>query len=80
MTLRVGIIGVGRIGSMHAELLAFQVPGAALSCIHDADPARAAAIALRAGGARVAPSIDALLGADDVDAVAICSSTDTHVD
>ena len=29
--LRIGVIGVGRIGRMHAELLARQVPGAALA-------------------------------------------------
>ena len=28
-TLRIGVLGVGRIGRMHAELLGRQVPGAA---------------------------------------------------
>ena len=30
-TLRIGVLGVGRIGRMHAELLERQVPGAAIS-------------------------------------------------
>ena len=34
--LRIGIIGVGRIGRMHAELVAHQVPGAALGAVFDA--------------------------------------------
>ena len=34
-TLRIGVIGAGRIGSMHAELLARRVPGAAVTRIHD---------------------------------------------
>ena len=33
--LRIGVIGVGRIGRMHAELLARQVPGAELAMVHD---------------------------------------------
>ena len=27
MTVRIGVLGVGRIGKMHAELVASQVPG-----------------------------------------------------
>ena len=51
--LRIGIIGVGRIGRMHAELIAHQVPGAALGAVYDAyEPAArgVAADARRAGG------------------------------
>ena len=34
--LRVAVIGTGRIGRMHAELLASRVPGAALAAVSDA--------------------------------------------
>src|SRR3954451_15888412 len=75
-TLRVGVIGVGRIGRMHAELLARRVPGAALTCVHDAYAANARAVA---EALRVeATGLDELL--DAVDAVAICTSTPTHAD
>jgi myo-inositol 2-dehydrogenase/D-chiro-inositol 1-dehydrogenase len=77
--LRVGVIGTGRIGAMHAELLAHDVEGAALAAVHDPDAATAARVAAELGVDAVG-DVDALLRRDDVDAVAICSSTDTHAD
>ena len=77
--MRVGVIGTGRIGSMHAELLARRIPGAALALVYDADPEAARSVG-EALGVRVAAGAEELIRADDVDAVAICSSTDTHVD
>ena len=35
--IRVGVLGVGRIGRMHAALLAREVPGLALAAVHDTD-------------------------------------------
>jgi myo-inositol 2-dehydrogenase/D-chiro-inositol 1-dehydrogenase len=69
-----GVIGVGRIGRMHAGLLAREVPGATLVAVHDADAGAAASIGVRACG------LDELLADRGVDAVAICSSTETHAD
>lgn len=73
-TVGIGVVGVGRIGRMHADLLARQVPGATLVAVHDADRAAAASV-----GARVC-ALDELLADPAVDAVAICSSTETHAD
>jgi myo-inositol 2-dehydrogenase/D-chiro-inositol 1-dehydrogenase len=77
--LRIGVIGVGRIGRMHAGLLARQVPGAAVACVYDehGESARSVADEL---GVPATDSVGELLAADDTDAVAICSSTDTHAD
>jgi myo-inositol 2-dehydrogenase/D-chiro-inositol 1-dehydrogenase len=78
MTLRTAVLGAGRIGKMHAELLARQVPGASLAMVQDinGDAARAVGEQLDAPHTT---DVDKVLSSADVDAVAICSSTDTHV-
>lgn len=77
--LRIGVLGVGRIGKMHAELIERQTLGATVSAVYDVYTEGAEAIGADVD-ARVAASPEDLIGADDVDAVAICSSTDTHID
>lgn len=74
-TVRIGVIGAGRIGRMHAELLARQVPGARLTAVQDADEDTARDIAGRLGAA-YAPTVEDVF--DDADAVAICTPTPTH--
>lgn len=75
--LRVAVIGCGRIGRLHAGVIARQVPGLALAAVHDAVPAASAAVSADFGAPVM--SVDEILASPDVDAVAICSSTDTHV-
>ena len=77
--IRFAVLGCGRIGKMHAEMLARQVPGASVSVVFDVVDAAAQAVAEDLG-ARVAPSLSDAVGAIGIDAVAICTSTDTHVD
>ncbi len=77
MTVRIVVLGTGRIGSMHARFLANRVPGAELAGVFDVTDS-AAAVGAELGCA-VATSLDEAL-AIDADAVAICTSTDTHVD
>jgi myo-inositol 2-dehydrogenase / D-chiro-inositol 1-dehydrogenase len=78
-TVRLGVIGVGRIGRMHADMLARQVPGATLTMVHDARRPSALDVA-ETLGVTAAEDLGVLLAAPDVDAVAICTSTDTHAD
>jgi myo-inositol 2-dehydrogenase/D-chiro-inositol 1-dehydrogenase len=77
--IRIGVLGCGRIGRMHAELLATRVEGAALTAVYDVVPEAAISTAAHCGVAAAA-SPDELIGHPDVDAVAICSSTNTHID
>jgi myo-inositol 2-dehydrogenase / D-chiro-inositol 1-dehydrogenase len=76
--LRIGVIGVGRIGRMHAGLIAHQVPGAALGAVFDAHEGLARDVAAELG----VPAVDAVqdIFESELDAVAICSSSDTHVE
>jgi myo-inositol 2-dehydrogenase/D-chiro-inositol 1-dehydrogenase len=76
--VRVGLLGAGRIGSFHAELLAREVEGAALAAVGDVDAEAAGALAQRLHVPALGPP--QLLAADVLDAVAICTSTDTHIE
>jgi myo-inositol 2-dehydrogenase / D-chiro-inositol 1-dehydrogenase len=77
--IRIAVLGTGRIGGMHAELLAEQVAGARLAAVHDTAGARAHGVAERLG-VPAARSAEELYESAGIDAVAICTSTDTHVD
>jgi myo-inositol 2-dehydrogenase / D-chiro-inositol 1-dehydrogenase len=77
--LGVGVIGTGRIGSAHARLLAGAVQGARVSALTDTRPQAARALGAELG-VRTLTSAEELLASPDVEAVAICSSTDTHAE
>ena len=78
--LNVGIIGAGRIGKVHAETLAFRVPGAFPVAIADINLAMAEKVAKQYGIARVTVDAGTILSDPNIDAVLICSPTDTHAD
>ncbi len=78
--LNIGIIGAGRIGKVHAETIAFRVPEARAAAITDLNLDAAAQVAARCGIPVVAPSAEQIFDDPDIDAVLICSSTNTHAD
>ncbi|MES1193541.1 MAG: Gfo/Idh/MocA family oxidoreductase, partial [Solirubrobacterales bacterium] len=68
--LRVGVIGTGRIGRLHAELLQHRVAGARVAMVCDAHVPSALTAAVELGVPAV-DSADELIGSAEVDAVAI---------
>ena len=76
--IRFGISGAGFIGIVHSGNIAAN-PKARLISVYDIDEERSRSLA-KAHGARADASDEALLGAQDIDAVLISSSTPTHVD
>ena len=77
MTVRFGVLGAGRIGQVHARAIA-SVEGADLVAI--AEPVDAAAKAAQARFGCELRTIDQIAASDDIDAVVICTPTDTHAD
>ena len=78
-TVSIGVVGVGRIGHMHAGIISRDIPGAELGAVYDIATDHAANVAAELG-TKVASSPEALIQDPSIDAVAICSSTDTHID
>jgi len=79
--LRIGIIGAGRIGKLHAENIAYSVPQASLEGIADVMMTPEIEAWAKKLGIRLISKDPAAIFADkDIDAVLICSSTATHAD
>ena len=79
-TLNLGVIGAGRIGQLHAAHLRNRIRGAQVVAITDALPAAAAACAQRLGIPSHGTDYRPLLADPAIDAVVICSPTDTHTE
>src|SRR5213595_75294 len=73
---RVGVVGVGHIGSNHARLYA-EIPSAEFSAVYDVDLLKANAIG-RKFSATPAKSIDEFI--ETVDAASVATPTNTHYD
>lgn len=74
--LKVGIIGAGRIGKVHAKTVA-NYPGAEVVTISDPNIESAEALAAEYGG-RAVLSADEVINDPEVQAVIICSPTPLH--
>jgi myo-inositol 2-dehydrogenase/D-chiro-inositol 1-dehydrogenase len=75
--IRVGLVGTGRIGQIHTRTLSM-MPGVELVAITDINEESARACAAANGVPQVVGSYQHLLDDKTLQAVVICSSTDTH--
>ena len=78
--LKVGIIGAGRIGQVHAKSITYHIPQAEILAISDIYEDGAAKVANELGIPDYYKDYHKILENPDIDAVLICSSTDTHAD
>ena len=76
--VNLGVIGVGRIGRLHAGNLKYQVPGAKVLAVADIFEKNVREVASQLEIPIAEKDYRVLLENNDIDAVVICSSTDTH--
>jgi myo-inositol 2-dehydrogenase/D-chiro-inositol 1-dehydrogenase len=79
--LRIGLIGGGRIGKLHGRNINTSVPGAKVACLAEAmlnDEHKA--WAAETGIPRLTKDPTDIMNDKDIDAVFICSPTDTHAE
>jgi len=77
-SLRFGVLGAGRIGKIHVENLVNRIPGAEVVALADVAPDELASVAARFGVPRTYADYRQVLALPDVDAVVICTPTNTH--
>jgi myo-inositol 2-dehydrogenase / D-chiro-inositol 1-dehydrogenase len=76
----VGVLGLGRIGKIHALNLLNSIPGAILRSIYDVNPALSADLAKQHSGVQPFTDLSSLLNDNSLSAVVIASPTNTHAD
>jgi myo-inositol 2-dehydrogenase/D-chiro-inositol 1-dehydrogenase len=76
--LKLGVIGAGRIGKVHTATLVQSVPQADVIAIADINSASANGLARTYGITSVFTDYMDVINHQDVEAVVICSPTDTH--
>jgi myo-inositol 2-dehydrogenase/D-chiro-inositol 1-dehydrogenase len=78
--MKLGLIGAGRIGRIHARNISRHVPNAQVARVVDINPKAAREWAAELGIAEVGEDARDILDDRSIDAVVICSSTPTHAD
>lgn len=77
--LKIGIIGAGRIGKVHLESISYHVKNATVTAMADPFMTEETEKLIRSYGvSKVTKDYKDILNDKDIDAVLVCSSTDTH--
>ena len=78
--LQVGLIGAGRMGQVHASTIVHRVATAQLVAVSDLVPGAAQALAAKFHVPNVAADYGTIITDPGLDAVLICTPTDTHAE
>lgn len=76
--LKVGVVGLGRLGSLYAKYLSYQIPKATLISVTDADAGRAEEIEEKLNVPHVFSDFREMLELRELDAVVVTTPTSTH--
>lgn len=76
--IKVGVIGAGRIGKIHAQSVTYFIPQAEVKTIADVYADKIRGWAQELGVEKLTDDYREILDDPEIDAVLICSSTDTH--
>ncbi len=78
--MKLGLIGAGRIGKIHGQVIISSIPGVEISMVSDVYLEGAKQWAEQNGISAVTDDYNEILANPEIEAVLICSSTDTHAD
>ena len=78
--IRIGIVGAGRIGHVHAESVTYHIPDAEVAMVTDVVEANAKTLAEKYGVPKYSANYMDLINDPGIDAVLVCSPTPTHAE
>ena len=78
--MKIGLIGAGRIGRLHGEIITYHVPKAEIHAVSDVRTEGLAEWANQLGIEKIYDDYKKILEDNEIEAVMIASSTDTHAD
>jgi myo-inositol 2-dehydrogenase/D-chiro-inositol 1-dehydrogenase len=76
--VRIGVIGVGRMGEQHIRNVVRLAGRGELAALHDVDNSRALSLAASCGGPAIFEDPRELIASEDVDAILVASPDATH--
>ncbi len=78
--LKIGIVGAGRIGNVHAQSITYSIPEAEVVMVTDVIESNAEKLAKRFGVPKFSADYTDIVNDPEIDAVLVCSPTPTHAD
>lgn len=78
--IRIGIVGAGRIGHVHAESVTYHIPDAEIAMVTDVVEENAKKLAEKFDIPKYSADYMDLVNNPEIDAVLVCSPTPTHAD